>query len=87
MDKKLYRSNINKMLCGVCGGIGEYFNIDPTIIRLIWAIFACSGPGIIAYFVAAIIIPLAPNYGWLIIRLFRDLQPYGGIKHPGFLFK
>ena len=49
------------MLCGVCGGIGEYFNIDPTIIRLIWAIFACSGPGIIAYFVAAIIIPLAPN--------------------------
>ena len=36
-------------------------NIDPTIIRLIWAIFACSGPGIIAYFVAAIIIPLAPN--------------------------
>ena len=36
MDKKLYRSNINKMLCGVCGGIGEYFNIDPTIIRLIW---------------------------------------------------
>ena len=61
MDKKLYRSNINKMLCGVCGGIGEYFNIDPTIIRLIWAIFACSVPGIIAYFVAAIIIPLAPN--------------------------
>ena len=40
MDKKLYRSNINKMLCGVCGGIGEYFNIDPTIVRLIWAIFA-----------------------------------------------
>ena len=61
MDKKLYRSNINKMLCGVCGGLGEYFNIDPTIVRLIWAIFACSGPGIIAYFVAAIIIPLAPN--------------------------
>ena len=49
------------MLCGECGGIGEYFNIDPTIVRLIWAIFACSGHGIIAYFVAAIIIPLAPN--------------------------
>ena len=45
MEKKLYRSNTNKMLCGVCGGIGEYFNIDPTIVRLIWAIFICSGPG------------------------------------------
>ncbi|MCF2705450.1 PspC domain-containing protein [Enterocloster clostridioformis] len=69
MPLKLYRLKAvvftlgleNKMLCGVCGGIGEYFNIDPTIVRLIWAIFACSGPGIIAYFVAAIIIPLAPN--------------------------
>ena len=49
MEKKLYRSNTNKMLCGVCGGIGEYFNIDPTIVRLIWAIFICSGPGILAY--------------------------------------
>ena len=48
MEKKLYRSNTNKMLCGVCGGIGEYFNIDPTIVRLIWAIFICSGrhPGL-----------------------------------------
>lgn len=85
MDKKLYRSNINKMLCGVCGGIGEYFNIDPTIVRLIWAIFACSGPGIIAYFVAAIIIPrakLRPG-----IHLLREPQPYGCIEHAGFLFK
>ena len=54
MEKKLYRSNTNKMLCGVCGGIGEYFNIDPTIVRLIWAIFICSGPGILAYFIAAL---------------------------------
>lgn len=45
------------MVCGVCGGIGEYFNVDPTIVRLVWAIFACSGAGIIAYFIAAIIIP------------------------------
>lgn len=34
MDRKLYRSNNNKMLCGVCGGLGEYLNIDPTIVRL-----------------------------------------------------
>ena len=61
MDKKLYRSNTNKMLCGVCGGIGEYFNIDATIIRLIWAIFACSGAGILAYFIAAVIIPVGQN--------------------------
>ena len=45
------------MLFGVCGGLGEYFNIDPTIIRLLWAILACSGTGIIVYFIAAVIIP------------------------------
>ena len=45
------------MLCGVCGGIGEYFNVDATLIRLAWAIFACTGTGILAYFIAAIIIP------------------------------
>ena len=61
MEKKLYRSNTNKMLCGVCGGIGEYFNIDPTIVRLIWAIFIWSGPGILAYFIAALIMPLGED--------------------------
>ena len=61
MEKKLYRSNTNKMLCGVCGGIGEYFNIDPTIVRLIWSIFICSGPGILAYFIAALIMPLGED--------------------------
>ena len=57
MEKKLYRSMVNKMLFGVCGGLGEYFNIDPTIIRLIWAILGCTGTGILVYFVAAVIIP------------------------------
>lgn len=56
-QKRLYRSETDKMLCGVCGGIAEYFNVDPTIIRLLWAVLICSGPGIIAYFIAAIIIP------------------------------
>ncbi len=56
--KKLYRSQYNKMLFGVCGGIGEYFDIDPTLIRLIWALFACSGAGIAAYLIAAVIIPI-----------------------------
>lgn len=56
-DKKIYRSGSDRMLCGVCGGLGEYFGIDPTIIRLIWALLACNGSGIIVYLLAAIIIP------------------------------
>ena len=58
MDKRLYKSNENKMLDGVCGGIAEYFNMDPTLIRLGWVLFcALGGSGIIAYMIAAIIIP------------------------------
>ena len=53
MNKKLYKSNTNKMICGVCGGLGEFFGIDPTIIRLIWAILALlGGTGIAAYLTA-----------------------------------
>ena len=57
IEKKLLKSAVNRMICGVCGGIGEYFNIDPTIVRLLWAILVFSGPGIFAYIVAAIIMP------------------------------
>ena len=58
MNKKLYKSNTNKMICGVCGGLGEFFGIDPTIIRLIWAIlWLMGGSGIVAYLLAAVIIP------------------------------
>ncbi|WP_294578090.1 PspC domain-containing protein [uncultured Thomasclavelia sp.] len=56
--KRLYRSNQDRMLCGVCGGLAEYFDVDPTLIRLAWVLFvAVGGSGILAYFVAAIIIP------------------------------
>ena len=56
--KKLYRSRNSRYLCGVCGGIGEYFNIDPTLIRLLAVVFGLSGgSGILAYIIAAIIIP------------------------------
>lgn len=58
--RKLYRSNTDRMLCGVCGGIGEYLNIDPTLIRLIWAVLACSGTGILVYILVAVIIPQEP---------------------------
>ena len=61
MNKKLYKSNTNKMLEGICGGIAEYFGIDPTIVRLAWVVFcALGGSGILAYIIAAIIIPRAP---------------------------
>lgn len=63
MDKKLYRSNKNKMICGVCGGVGEFFGIDPTLVRLGWVVFcALGGSGFLAYIIAAIIIPLNPEY-------------------------
>ena len=54
--KKLYKSN-NRMICGVCAGVAEYFGIDPTIVRLIWAALALGGTGILLYIVAAIVMP------------------------------
>ena len=58
MNKRLYKSNENKMVCGVCGGIAEYFDIDPTLVRLGWVLFcALGGSGILAYIIAAIVIP------------------------------
>ena len=58
-QKKLVRSRMNKMICGVCGGIGEYLNLDPTVVRLIWAIASvCSiGMGILVYIIAAVVMP------------------------------
>lgn len=62
MDKKLYRSRKNRMIAGVCGGLAEYFNVDPTIIRLLWVLFVLGGgSGGLAYLVAWIIIPEEPG--------------------------
>lgn len=55
--KRLYKSRTNRVLCGVCGGLGEYFNIDPTIIRLLFVLLGCTMTGLVAYLIAAIIIP------------------------------
>lgn len=57
MRKKLYRIEEGKMLCGVCGGIAEYFDIDPTLVRLGFVLFGCTGSGILAYIAAAVIMP------------------------------
>lgn len=59
--KRLYRSTHDRMLCGVCGGIAEYFQLDPTLVRLGWALVSIlGGSGVLAYIVAAIIIPNDP---------------------------
>ena len=60
MEKRLYRIVEGKMIAGVCGGIAQYLNIDPTVVRLIWALIGLSGAGILAYIVAALIIPVKP---------------------------
>lgn len=58
MNNKLYKSNSNKMIAGVCGGIAEYFNVDPTLVRLAWVVFALfAGSGLLAYIIFAIVIP------------------------------
>ena len=57
MKKRLYKEE-GKKIAGVCGGIAEYFDIDPTLIRLAWILFsAFVGSGIIAYIIAAIVMP------------------------------
>lgn len=62
MKKRLYKSNTDKKLDGVCAGIAEYFDIDPTIIRLVWALAVLvAGTGVLAYIVAAIVLPRNPE--------------------------
>ncbi len=63
MKKKLYLSKDNEIIAGVCGGIGEYFKIDPVIVRIIWVVLTVSTlfAGVIAYIVAWIIIPETPK--------------------------
>jgi len=61
--KKLYRSSTDKKIAGVCAGIAEYFNIDPTIIRIIFVILLLPGglPGVVPYVLLWILVPVAPN--------------------------
>ena len=60
--KQLFRSRTNRRIAGVCGGIGEYFGIDPTLVRLLWLLsIFMGGLGIIAYLIAWIIMPEEPE--------------------------
>ncbi len=61
MDKKLYKSIEDRKISGVCGGIAKYFDIDSTLVRLLWVIFAFTGGGLIAYIIASIMIPDEPS--------------------------
>ena len=57
-NKKLYKIEQGKMICGVCGGIAEYFNIDVSLVRIATVILSCfGGGGLIAYIIAACILP------------------------------
>jgi phage shock protein C len=60
--KKLYLVKEGKKVCGLCNGIGEYFEIDPTIIRLAWLVFVfIGGTGLLAYFIGALVVPTKPK--------------------------
>lgn len=62
--KRLYRSKKNKIFAGICGGLGEFFNVDPTALRLVWlliVVFTGIFPGVIVYILAVFIIPLHPS--------------------------
>lgn len=61
MSKQLFRSNENKILAGVCAGIAEYFEVDPTIVRIIWLLSIFAGIGIIAYIVCWLVMPEKRN--------------------------
>ena len=61
MEKKLYRDMDNKMLCGVCAGVGEYFKMDVSTVRLLLVLFVIlGGAGVLAYIIAALVIPEKP---------------------------
>ena len=59
--KRLYRSRTDKKIAGVCGGMAAYFNIDPTIIRVIWLVLLLGcGVGLLAYIICWIVVPMEP---------------------------
>ncbi len=62
MAKRLYKSTKDRMIAGVCGGLAEYFDIDPVIVRIVFVVFALAGgPGLLAYIILWIIVPKDPG--------------------------
>ena len=61
MEKRLYRSKDERMIWGICGGLGKYFDVDPTIVRVVWVLtLFLGGFGILAYIILRFVIPLEP---------------------------
>ncbi len=61
--KRLYRSSDNKIFAGICGGVGDYFSVDPALVRLLWllvTIFSGVLPGVVAYIFALVVVPKKP---------------------------
>jgi len=59
--KRVYRSRMGRMVGGVCGGLGDYFEIDPTMIRLLFVLATLAGgPGVVAYLILLVVVPLEP---------------------------
>ena len=78
--KRLYKSNDRKV-AGVCGGIAEYFNIDPTLVRLIWIfVVLVGGSGVLLYFVASIVMEDAPDYREANGDNYRNDFNYSGVN-------
>ena len=58
MKKRIYKNREKKMLCGVCAGLADYFDIDPTIVRVLWAVVSLGyGIGVLAYIICALVFP------------------------------
>lgn len=81
-NKKLYRSTKDRKFMGVCGGLAEYFNIDATLIRVLWAVLSiCAALGIVAYIVCCFVIPEEPtntNYNYTGYNNGTDNNQYTG---------
>ena len=75
MQKRLHRSRTEKMIAGVCGGLAEYFGVDPTIVRVLWVVMVLfAGTGILLYLILWIVMPLdVPN---------QPGPPPGGYQGP-----
>ncbi len=55
--KRLYKIEEGRMICGVCGGVAEYFAMDPNVVRILWTALALAGPAVVVYLVAALLLP------------------------------
>ena len=81
--RKLYRSRNERMLAGVCGGIGEYFNVDPTLIRVLFVVLGLIGAGgLLLYIILAIVVPLEPEAAGDTVASAGEIDEAGSREEP-----